>query len=273
MRNKYFRLYANAKINFSLDVIRKIGDRHELDMTIIPIKLANKIYIKENKNTEKDLIYIDNNIIQDTNVEKFLKMARQSTSLPFFIVKIKTNIPDCAGLGSSSADTAAIIKFLEKKYKINIEQLSEGIKRIGNDILPMYYNRNLRLFGEDEEIQFISSDLRLNKVHIIYNNIKLSTKEIFKIYDENPLITQYTKTFLLDNEKRGNALTDAAMRYSSDFKSDYEWCLNHYEKVIMTGAGSGIVIFDKLTIKDIVKLKLKFKKVITTTLNVKNVKC
>ncbi len=265
--SKNIRLSANAKINLSLDVISKQEKKHELDMTILPIKLSNKIRVKKSS-LDKDIVYLDGVVSENTNIEKLLKLARTLKALPFFIVKVKSKIPSCAGLGSSSADAACMLRFLEKNYGVEVDKLFMDIKAIGNDILPMYYNKNLRVFGEDEKIEFLELNKKYNNIYVLCNDIKFSTRNIFKEYDKKPIITQYTKNFIKNNSLIGNALTNTAMEYSKDFKQDYEWCKKNFKEFIMTGSGSAIIVLDKITHKKLKITKKRFKRVIKTHLYV-----
>lgn len=130
--------YAPAKINLSLDILKKRSDGyHELKMIMQTVSLYDEITVEK-----KDVICIDSNNkdipLNNKNLawkaaELFFEYTKISGGCSIFI---KKNIPDGAGLGGGSSDAATVILALNEQYKANLstEKLIDISTKIGADV-------------------------------------------------------------------------------------------------------------------------------------------
>jgi len=101
-------------------------------------------------------------------------------NLPNLKITLDKRIPIGAGLGGGSADSAALIRVLDKFLNLNItmEKKISIAKDIGSDVPACLLSKPLVLEGygdQYEEIQNIDS----KHVIIVFPNINVSTKKIF----------------------------------------------------------------------------------------------
>lgn len=134
------RLKARAKINISLDVIRKREDGyHDLAMIMQTVDLFDKVNIKK---TKKNGIKIRTNLpflpTDERNlVYKVIQYMKETYKIDCGIyVDLYKVIPIAAGLAGGSADAAAAIKAMNLLFDLELshETMCHIGKRFGADI-------------------------------------------------------------------------------------------------------------------------------------------
>lgn len=245
------KLVSNAKINSYLRIISKNDSLHNLDTDIIKINLKNDIFIEEN-NLNEDLVYINKKRAFNTNTEKTLKELRKIIKIPFYNVNITSNIPISAGLGSSSCDSAEILKYFQKTFKLEDSDIKNISIKIGSDVYALTKDYNTRIIGIGIEIKKLEK-INFDSIILVYNDVVISTKEAFDKYD------------IIDKSllKSTNDLLIPSILISSDFKNDYDK-LNLIKKGFkMSGSGSAMFFEEneenKLSDKELEELKKEFK--------------
>lgn len=136
----FIKLKARAKINITLDVLRRREDGyHDLSMIMQTINLCDNIFIKktENKNIElksnlnwlpcdgRNLIY---------RAAEVLKTKYDIKDGIF--IELKKNIPVAAGLAGGSTDCAAALVGIRNLFKLPVsnEELMAIGKELGADV-------------------------------------------------------------------------------------------------------------------------------------------
>jgi len=132
---------AFAKINISLDIVSKRHDGfHDLKMVMQSISLCDEITVGcvpgEGVGVESGLPYLPDD---ERNIAAKAALAFfQHTGIKGYRanIRIKKNIPVCAGLGGGSADGAAVLRMLDRMFdsglgRIALEKLGSSI---GSDI-------------------------------------------------------------------------------------------------------------------------------------------
>jgi 4-diphosphocytidyl-2-C-methyl-D-erythritol kinase len=196
--NKYFSIEAPAKLNLNLFVKKKYTNGlHFLESDICFLGLTDKIFFRFSNidlfyqcNKEEELIIDPNNNLILQALKKFRNLTGWKKCFSIFL---KKNIPIGAGLGGGSADAAATLVVLKKLFNFDTKEnkitkniLYDIAKEIGSDIPACIESKDLKLRGYGDKIFRIKNPDNFYFL-IIYPNIKLSTKDVFKYYEKNPI--------------------------------------------------------------------------------------
>lgn len=259
---------APAKINLSLDVLRKRNDGfHDVEMIMTTIDLSDRIEIKpleqdkiivnlESKfvpNDERNLAYQAAEVLKKTyNITKGVH------------IKIDKNIPVSAGLGGGSSDAAAVLRGLNRLWSLNIpsEELALLGLQIGSDVPFCVMNSTAFVRGRGELIKKLPSPPSCWVV-LAKPNIGISTKTIFQriiIEDLSPPNTYQLiqslneQNFTKISENLGNVLEEITM-------SIYPEVRRVKEKMIASGASHVVMSGSGPTVYSLVKHENKAKKI------------
>ena len=133
-------LTANAKINLTLDILRKREDGyHEMQMVMQAVTLADELTVAPARGTEgfasSDLHFLP------TGGKNLAQMAaaafRSATGLGGEVdVDIRKRIPVCAGLAGGSADAAAVLAAMTQLTGAGLSrlELAKIGERVGSDV-------------------------------------------------------------------------------------------------------------------------------------------
>lgn len=150
------KIEANAKINLTLDVVKKREDGyHELDMIMVPLSLCDVLDVTV---FEKDEIICGeaNFPLDESNtIYKAIVLLRERFQLKeHFKVVVDKRIPMQAGLAGGSADGAATLKAIISLCNLKIEEteLLEIAKKIGADVPFCVVNEASRVQGIGERV-------------------------------------------------------------------------------------------------------------------------
>ncbi len=131
---------ANAKINLTLDILRRREDGyHELQMVMQAVSLADQLTVVPARGTEgtaaSDLHFLP------TGGKNLAQMAaaafRAATGLGGAVdVTIQKRVPVCAGLAGGSADAAAVLRAMDELTgaglsPVELAKIGEGV---GSDV-------------------------------------------------------------------------------------------------------------------------------------------
>ena len=246
----YYNIFAPAKLNLNLFVTnKKLNDLHFLKSDICFLKLADKISFKfsnkdafyQNQNNSFIINNKDNLII--SAVKKFRNYTKWDESFEIYLDK---KIPIGAGLGGGSADAAATLILLRQLFnkcsndkKISISKIIEIGYELGSDVPSCIISKDLRLMGYGKEMKrkkFPSGYYFL----IIYPNIELSTKSVFKNFDNSKKTKHQSKEMFFENIKIHNSLLFSATNLAPEI-SNVIVNLKKIPKILaygMTGSGS-----------------------------------
>jgi len=131
---------ARAKINLSLDVLRKREDGyHDVEMIMQSIRLHDKVFLEpvEEKciKISCDKRWVPSN--SDNIAYKAAKALMDKFDLQKGVdIKIVKNIPVAAGLAGGSADAAAVLRGMNELFSLDLkqEELMQLGKEIGADV-------------------------------------------------------------------------------------------------------------------------------------------
>lgn len=127
------KLRARAKINITLDAIRKMENGyHELEMIMQTVNLCDNLHIKKT-NTGK--VELKSNLVwlpcdSRNLVYRAAEYMRETYNIKEGIeIELVKNIPVAAGLAGGSSDCAATLVGINNLFRLNISQ--EELMKIG----------------------------------------------------------------------------------------------------------------------------------------------
>lgn len=147
---------ANAKINLTLDVVKKRDDGyHEMDMIMVPLSLCDILHVEIAQEDcitcEKEAFPLD----ESNTIYKAIVLMREKYHIKeHFHVRVEKHIPMQAGLAGGSADGAAMLKAIVSLCKLSIseEELLAIGKQIGADVPFCIVNKPARVQGIGEKV-------------------------------------------------------------------------------------------------------------------------
>ena len=245
------QIKAYAKVNIRLEVVGKLPNGyHDLTMVNCKVDFYDTLEIetahKNQVTFSKDYLnHIDYNYclyILDEMVEKY--------HIPHQKIYINKNIPDGAGLGGGSSDAAAIINYLDSKYRLKMsidEKIALGLK-YGSDIPYCLYNCACFVQGSGEIITPIN-DYFSTIVFLIMPGIHLSTKEVFSKVNHQSKPIEYENVCKLFEANyieplMYNDLEPIAFKMNKRL-AEIKRILEPYGKASMSGSGSTIFFIPK----------------------------
>ncbi len=249
---------AYAKVNLFLNVLDKRNDGyHNLEMINAKIDLFDNIKFKiidcpETVIIRSNDLFLSN---QDNVVIQVAKyMLRNFQIKSGLEITIEKNIPFGAGLAGNSADSAAVIKGINRLFNLELtnEIMSEIGAMFGADIPYCLIDYPAYVTGIGEKIEKISVDLSSYKVLLINPKEYISTKTVFEFGDKKGFEQKNiheAKKFLEKNDIAGfknfmfNSLEQVVVEnYQSinDFKKILIDKLGS-SGLIMTGSGSTFI--------------------------------
>tara|TARA_B100000614_G_scaffold246671_1_gene252901 strand:+ start:687 stop:1529 length:843 start_codon:yes stop_codon:yes gene_type:complete len=242
-----------AKINLALNVTGKTSKLHKIESLVAFIDLHDLILIKKINSKKHQIIFggkFSKNISPINTVSRLLGILDKKKLIRHkFLVKIKKNIPQKAGLGGGSMNAASILKFLiEKKIvKISIKKIQNIARDIGSDVILGMSNTNTILTSKNEIRTF--KNCRKLFTLIVKPNFGCSTKYIYskvRKLDKAKFLNPKKKMFNIESlKKRKNSLEKIVLNKYPKLKKIKKY-LERLEDPIfvrMTGSGSALVSY------------------------------
>jgi 4-diphosphocytidyl-2-C-methyl-D-erythritol kinase len=268
-----YKIKSYAKVNLALNVTGKLKKLHKIESIVSFINLHDLILIKKIQSSKHQVIFygkFSKNIKKNNTVSNLLDILDKNKFLKNkkYLIKIKKNIPQKAGLGGGSMNSANILNFFKKKKIIDISQkrTKKISNLIGSDVI----------LGTKLKSSIMTSDgnikryLNCPKFHIllvkpkfgcstknIYSKIKKFTKPKYN----NPKKFMFSAKYLLIQK---NDLEKIAFNNYPKLKQIKNFLLetDNPSFVRMTGSGSVIIAYyqsKQACEKAKVKFRRKFK--------------
>ncbi len=182
------KIKAYAKINISLDIVgkRESDGYHLLKMIMQNIDLYDEISIEKQKeditiSCNKSYVPTDSRNLAYKAASLFKETYNIEDGVHIDIVK---NIPVSAGLAGGSTDAAAVLKLMNKIFKVNAsnEELMELGLKLGADI-PYCINGGTALCeGIGEKITALQP-FKDKILVLVKPGFGVSTKEVYKAFN------------------------------------------------------------------------------------------
>ena len=265
---------AFGKINISLNLTgEKENNYHFLVSLICFCNFYDIITVEESKKFDYEILnninFGDSDLILKT-IKMFCKKL-DINNLPNLKITLDKRIPVGAGLGGGSADSAALIRALDKFLNLNLstEKKMSIAKDIGSDVPACLLSKPLILTGYGDRYKEIEN-VDHKDIIIVFPNINASTKDIFSsinldnidknesIYFENRI--KEGIIFYNNNNNLNNYFSNDLERIST---KKYPEIQKVKESILEVGSifasmtGSGSACFGFFEKKDILKAKQK----------------
>ena len=272
MNFKLIKSYA--KVNLSLGIVGKLhSGYHKVESLVSFLNFYDEIRIKKITDKNHKIKFFGNfskGIKKSNTVYNLLKILDKKKILKNqkYLIKIKKNIPQKAGLGGGSMNASTVIRFFISKKVINFSKknLIKLTKQIGSDVQLGIDNKNKVLYSNGK-LETKSNKKKLFVI-IVKPNFGCSTKEIYKgvkKYSPKKIKKNKKNHFKLTNiTKLQNDLEEVVFKIYPKLlhvKSFIE-SIPNVEFVRMTGSGSSILgyFLSKNSAKNAAKLfKKKYK--------------
>ena len=221
MNFKIIKSYA--KINLSLGVTGKLkSGYHKIESLVSFLNLYDEIKIKKiNDKNHKIKFYggFSKGIKKNNTIFNLLKILDKKKLLnnQKYLIKIKKNIPQKAGLGGGSMNASTIIRFFIIKKILNFSKknIIKLTKQVGSDVQLGIDNKNKILYSNGK-LEAKSKQKRLFVI-IVKPNFGCSTKVIYRNvrkYSQKKLIKNKGNYFSLINiVKLHNDLEKVVFKY------------------------------------------------------------
>lgn len=251
---KEINIKANAKINWSLDVIGKRNDGyHSLDMILQSVKIYDDLYYEKSDkilitSNNTDMPLDERNIVWRT-VKEFSDIYGINAGIK---VNIKKNIPIEAGMAGGSADAAATLEALYRLYEIDDtpETKSKIALRLGADVPFMLTGGLARIQGIGEIIENHNTDY-IYDIVIIKPSQGASTARIFSNLNLNNIVDRPDNDDLINSLKTHNikliskSMINVLQNITIQFIPDVKYAIddllaNGAVGAVMTGSGSAV---------------------------------
>ncbi len=254
---KSIKLDAYGKINLGLDVLGKRDDGyHNLDMIMQSVDLCDKITITKNDsgeitvksntgkipNDESNLAYQAAKLLVDEfNIEKGVE------------IEIEKNIPISGGMAGGSTDCAAVLKGMNKLFKLKLSEqdlMDRGVT-LGADVPFCIMGKTARAEGIGEILTPIPNKLK-GYIVLAKPPISVSTGFVYGRIDEVEVKNKpYTEAMIEAIKKNDlQALADSICNVLEEVTiPDYPIVQEIKDKMINKGAlnammtGSGPTVF------------------------------
>ena len=271
---RLLKIKSYAKINLSLNIIKKIPKKHHLIESLVTfINFYDLIYIRETKTLKHKIKFLgkfSKNISKNNSVNKLLNLLDEKDLLKGrkFEIKIIKNIPQKSGMGGGSMNASTLAKFFLKRKIINLSKknMCNILKSIGSDV-PLGMNLKNTVMSKTGKLTIKEKKIGLYTL-IVKPNFGCSTKIIYSKNKEqtkpkynNPKSSLFTIKNITNSK---NDLEKAAFKLNPKLKNLklFLSSLPNTMCVRMTGSGSCLVAYyqsKKKALKGLGLFKKKYK--------------
>jgi len=257
---------AYAKVNISLDIVSKMADGyHHMKMVMQTVSLSDEITIEctrgEGISVDAGLLYLprdERNIAAKAAMAyyKHTKITGYGTN-----IRIKKNIPVCAGLGGGSTDGACVLRMLDRMFDTKLgsgtlESIGAGV---GSDV-PFCVAGGTRLAEGRGEILTDITPIPPGHVVICKPPFSCSTPELFGRVKSDKIRVRPDTEGLIEALEHGdlngvakrmyNVFEDVLPRGERDIAEiKYAMLDKGALGAVMTGSGPTVIgLFDDVTL-------------------------
>ena len=265
------QIKSYAKINLALNITGKLKRLHKIESIVSFIDLYDLIFIKKINSFKHQISFygkFSKNINSKNTISKLLDILDKNKLLnnQKFQIKVKKNIPQQAGLGGGSMNSANILNYLEKKnfIKINQRQKVKISNLVGSDVILGFYRKssiitskgNVKKFSNCPKFYILLVKPKFGcSTKKIYSNVKKFTKSKYN----NPKKFMFSQKYLSIQKNDLENVVFSIYPKLRELKNFLQKNDN-LSFVRMTGSGSVLVAyFQSKQDCEIAKIRLKRK--------------
>lgn len=177
---------APAKLNLSLDTpMRYFDGSPRWDMVMASADLADYVTVETHAHPAKIKVYTDSGFLPNDQRNLAYQAAHILRSRfhrqEGVTIRIKKNIPVAAGLGGGSSDAAAVLRALNRIWRLGLskKELAEVALSIDSDVPYCVYSQLAHVTGHGEKIELLPPNPH-DWVVIAKQQISVSTPQILR---------------------------------------------------------------------------------------------
>lgn len=183
--------YAYAKINLGLNILSKRTDGyHEVDMIMQTISLMDEVEIRKD---DKLIVKTDNPALEGGKNNLAYKaavlLASRFNKKPLVHIYLKKNIFLAAGLAGGSSDAAAVLRGLNRFWKLDLsmDELEVLAAELGSDVPFCIRGGTSRATGRGEKLEALK-DFPTSYVVLAKPKFEISTAWVYQNYNQSEVI-------------------------------------------------------------------------------------
>lgn len=250
------RIKAYAKVNLSLDIIKKRENGyHDVKMIMQTIDLHDTLFLRKTYESDCITCNIKKIPVNEKNiVYKAVKLIKKEYNIKEGVsVDIIKNIPVAAGLGGGSADAAATLKAMNTLFALKLKNntLEELGVKLGADVPFLIRGGTALAEGIGEKLTDLHP-LPATYLLLVKPDIDVSTKEIYEAFDsvkceKHPGIDKFIRLPVMKFSKdtvslMGNVLEEVTINKHKIISHIKEKML-HEGAIFSMMTGSGPTVF------------------------------
>ena len=220
--------YARAKVNLTLDVLSKRADGyHEVSSILQMLELSEEVSLKKiphgitlkvdaTKISGGETVPHDEKNLAWRAAVEVQKFCGKDLGVA---IELEKKIPAAAGVGGGSADSAAVIRGMNRLYELNLtdDELCKIGAQIGSDVPFCIVGGTCLATGHGELLTRLAPIKKFSVV-LAKPRGEISTAWSYKTYDENPATTHLPTEEIIGQLARGEY--DAAFKNFGNLLED-----------------------------------------------------
>lgn len=177
------KVKANSKINIGLNIVEKRSDGfHNIESVFYPISWSDKITIEkaDHFSFSSSGIEIPGEPNENLCVKAY-ELMKADYDLDPVSIHLEKIVPIGAGLGGGSADASAVLKALNRLFKLKCsnDELIAYAQQLGSDCAFFIENEVKYCYGKGDQFEEVDLDLSNFKIVLVNPNIHISTGKAY----------------------------------------------------------------------------------------------
>ncbi len=214
-----------AKINLMLRVLgRQTDGYHNVDTILQSIELHDTLSFHFTKGGHFEVVLDTGSSGLPADQTNLVFLACEAFNkvhpIPARVeVKIEKHIPMSSGLGGGSSNAAVTLIALSRylNWPIDRTRLLKLASGLGSDVPFFLYGGTARGTGRGEEIDSVV-EASNQRVLVIYPGFSCSTAEIYRKFDEAPLLTENTNFIKITNDLKPESYRAIVSQIGNDLE-------------------------------------------------------
>jgi len=155
MKAASLRILAHAKVNLTLEVLRRRNDGfHEIRSLMVPLALADRLALTPGGSRLRIEVPNDPTLEGEHNLAfRAASAFRERFGLPGIAIRLEKRIPVAAGLGGGSSDAAAVLRGLATLRGIDPALLPPLAEALGSDVPFFLSEKPALVAGRGERLE------------------------------------------------------------------------------------------------------------------------